>query len=225
MVFFNKSLSTLWVRFWMRYAGLNFLGRVASRFVAYGGVTYKDAAELAYNYSNGFFSPYSTFPKKEFSLGKHVFVDDRVTIFRKKDGGPIVLKDKVVILRDSILETEQGGGIEVGEGTWIHQKCNLVSAIAPIIIGTGVMLAARCSLYPHNHSIKKGTPIAAQPANSKGPILIGDDAWLGTGVIVLSGVNIGKGAVIGAGAVVTDSIPENAVAAGVPAKVIKMRAD
>jgi len=61
--------------------------------------------------------------------------------------------------------------------------------------------------------------------STKGPILIDDDALLGYGVIVLSGVRIGKGAVIGAGSVVTSDVPDGAIAAGVPASIIKMRSD
>jgi acetyltransferase-like isoleucine patch superfamily enzyme len=59
---------------------------------------------------------------------------------------------------------------------------------------------------------------------TKGGIRVGDDAWLGFGVVVLDGVSIGKGAVIGAGAVVTSDIPDNAIACGVPAKVVRARA-
>ena len=60
---------------------------------------------------------------------------------------------------------------------------------------------------------------------SKGPIIVRDDVWIGMNAIVLSGVEIGQGAVIAAGAVVTSNIPPYAIAAGVPAKVIKHRFD
>ncbi len=53
------------------------------------------------------------------------------------------------------------------------------------------------------------------------PITIGDNVWLGGGVIVLPGVTIGENSVIGAGAVVTKDIPANCVAVGNPARVIK----
>jgi acetyltransferase-like isoleucine patch superfamily enzyme len=53
--------------------------------------------------------------------------------------------------------------------------------------------------------------------------VIGDDVWLAHGVTVLSGVTIGNGAVVASGAVVTKSIPEYAIAAGVPARVIRYR--
>ena len=60
-------------------------------------------------------------------------------------------------------------------------------------------------------------------AITKGPIVIGNDVWLGTNAIVLSGVTVGDGAVVAAGAVVTRDVPPYAVVAGVPARVIKMR--
>ncbi len=67
-----------------------------------------------------------------------------------------------------------------------------------------------------------------QPKNnvdgfSKGPIIIGNDVWIGTNAIILSNVKIGDGTVIAAGAVVTQDIPPYAIVGGVPAKVIKYR--
>lgn len=58
---------------------------------------------------------------------------------------------------------------------------------------------------------------------NKGPVIVGSDVWIGTNAIILSGVKIGHGAVIAAGAVVTRDVPPFAVAAGIPARVVKMR--
>jgi acetyltransferase-like isoleucine patch superfamily enzyme len=219
----EKKFLKKWTHFWMRYAGLRRMGRLATWLASLSGLYYKDALELAYCNSGGYIAFSASFPTSDFILGKFVFIDKRVTIFRAKSGGPIILGDKVAILRETILETEQGGTIEIGDSTWIHPKCNLAAAAAAIKIGRNVMIAAGCSFFPHNHSIEPNIPIAKQPLYSRGPIIIGDNAWLGTGVIVLSGVTIGEGAVIGAGAVVTKDIPANAVAFGVPARVLKMR--
>jgi virginiamycin A acetyltransferase len=60
-------------------------------------------------------------------------------------------------------------------------------------------------------------------ANTKGPIIIEDEVWIGCQTLILSGVRVGKGAVIAAGSIVTKDIPCYAIAAGNPAKVIKYR--
>jgi acetyltransferase-like isoleucine patch superfamily enzyme len=54
-------------------------------------------------------------------------------------------------------------------------------------------------------------------------VIIGNDVWIGAGAKILRDVHIGDGAVIGANAVVTENIPPNAIAAGVPARIIKYR--
>lgn len=68
-------------------------------------------------------------------------------------------------------------------------------------------------------------PVAAGPRRDKWeaatPIVIGDNVWLGGGVIVLPGVTIGENTVVGSGAVVTKDLPPNVVAVGNPARVIR----
>lgn len=75
--------------------------------------------------------------------------------------------------------------------------------------------------YPIRRKILNGKPEAI----SKGNINIEDDVWIGYGVIIMSGVHIGRGTIIGAGSVVTKDLPDYSIACGVPAKVIKYRFD
>ena len=90
-------------------------------------------------------------------------------------------------------------------------------------IGCDVQIAPECGFYPYNHGTALGTKMRDQPVRSEGDIVIGDDVWIGFGVIVLDNVTIGNGAVVAAGAVVRSNIPPVAIAAGVPARVVGLR--
>jgi acetyltransferase-like isoleucine patch superfamily enzyme len=156
-------------------------------------------------------------------LGQHCFIGDRVQIYRTATGGYVDLQDRVALYGDMIIETTDGGNVIIGEETHIQARCQLVAGKSSIIVGKRVEIAPNCGFYPFNHGMEADTPIREQPVVSKGDIVIDDDAWLGFSVVVLDGVHIGKGAVIGAGAVVTCDIPENAIAIGVPARVVAVR--
>jgi acetyltransferase-like isoleucine patch superfamily enzyme len=78
--------------------------------------------------------------------------------------------------------------------------------------------------YPFNTIFLEKNHIKGHPL-SKGPILVGNDVWLGTDAIVLSGVSIGDGAVVAARSVVTKNIPPYAIVGGNPAKILKFRFD
>ncbi|MDD3040470.1 DapH/DapD/GlmU-related protein [Bacteroides sp.] len=67
------------------------------------------------------------------------------------------------------------------------------------------------------------TPINQQGAKSEEPIVIGNDCWIGTRVIILPGVEIGDYSIVAAGAVVTKSFPPYSIIGGVPAKLLKKR--
>jgi maltose O-acetyltransferase len=91
--------------------------------------------------------------------------------------------------------------------------------VATVTIGDDVQIGPNVQLLTPTH------PVAAGPRRDKWeaalPITIGDNVWLGGGVIVLPGVTIGDNTVVGAGAVVTRDLPANVVAAGNPARVIR----
>ena len=89
--------------------------------------------------------------------------------------------------------------------------------------GDGVRIASHVSIVGFNHGFDDPeSPIHTQPHQSLG-ITIGDDVWVGANAVVVDGVRVGRGAVIAAGAVVSKDVPEMAVVAGVPAKVVRYR--
>ncbi|OQW32159.1 MAG: hypothetical protein A4E20_03300 [Nitrospira sp. SG-bin2] len=116
----------------------------------------------------------------------------------------------------------QQGYVKIGNNCTIQYGC-LLYGVGGLEIGNNTRIAAYTVITPMNHIYSDlGTPIWKQGETAIG-IKIGSDVWIGCGAKVLDGVTIGDGAVVGAGSVVTKSIPPYSVAAGVPARVIKMR--
>jgi len=220
-----RFMSRYWSGFWMRFAGLGPAGRLATRLAVLFALPHKARVYLSDMSREGYIAPSATIYHSDLRLGSNIFIDDRVIIFQRARGGPVTLGNRVCIYRDTILETGYGGTLTIGEKASIHPRCQINAYISSIEIGSGVMIAPSCAMYPYNHNIHPGKPIRKQSIYSKGGIRIGDEAWLGFGVIVLGGVRIGEGAVIGAGSVVTQDIPDGAIAVGVPARVVKMRSD
>jgi acetyltransferase-like isoleucine patch superfamily enzyme len=217
-----QRLIKKWRLFWLWRSGRDFKGRQAARLARIGVGRYRRQCDLAEWTPRGFFSPDAEI-NAELETGDHVYVGDRAVILRSAGDGRVLLGNRVKICNDCSLEIFEGGSITIGEQAAIQRGCVLVSAVQPIVIGRRAQIANYCSFFSYDHGIAPDQEIYLQPLSSKGPIHIGEDAWIGTGVSVLSGVTIGRGAVIGAGSVVVSDIPDNAIAAGVPARVIKYR--
>lgn len=119
---------------------------------------------------------------------------------------------------------DPGVGVTIGEGTYVGPRA-VFGAGGGITIGRRVLFGSSVHLLAENHEFRDpNAPIHSQGVTRAG-ITIGDDAWIGNGVIVLDGVAVGKGAVVGAGSVVTRSVPEGAVVAGNPARQIRQRSE
>jgi acetyltransferase-like isoleucine patch superfamily enzyme len=111
--------------------------------------------------------------------------------------------------------------LKIGEGTAVEQFFH-VGACELVDIGKNVLIAGRVYITDHNHRFSDiDKPILSQGIEPGGKVIIGDNAWLGEGCVILPGVTIGSHAIIGANAVVTQDIPPYTVAVGNPARAIK----
>lgn len=221
----NWNIRKLWARVWMRYAGLSPMGRLATRLAAWSFPPYKARSALARMNKQGYVAPDASIHHADLLLADNVFLGERVVIFQGREGGPVRIGKGSHIHRDCIIETGFGGSLTIGADTHIQPRCQFSSYLGSIEIGSHVQIAPYCCFYPYNHGFAPGELIKKQPLQTRGNIIIDDDAWLGVGVLVLDGVQIGKGAVIGAGSVVTRNIPDEAIATGIPARVVRTRSD
>lgn len=113
-------------------------------------------------------------------------------------------------------------GVRMGENVRFYGMPANMFGTEPwlITIGNNVYITAGCSFVTHDGGtliLRKEVPDLEWTA----PITIGNDVYIGNRVMILPGVNIGNRCIIGAGAIVTRDIPDNSVAVGVPARVIK----
>lgn len=105
--------------------------------------------------------------------------------------------------------------ISIGNNSGIG-KNSYLSAEDTITIGENVMIGPELYIYTSNHEAKRDCLMIHQNM-IKAPVVIGNDVWIGTRVIILPGVKIGEGAVVGAGAVVTKDVAPYSIVGGVPA--------
>lgn len=172
-------------------------------------------------------------------FGKNMQVFDKISV---SGHGEVIIGDNFVFTSGSginpicrnicgCIHTETDDSkITIGNNVGISSAC--IWAQTSITIGDNVNIGGDCLImdsdaHPHDFikrrkefAVKIGIENYMREIPSK-PIIIGDDCWLGARCIILKGVNIGARSIIAAGSVVTKDVPEDCIAAGNPAKVLK----
>lgn len=116
------------------------------------------------------------------------------------------------------LYVDYGSRISIGARSFVNFNLTALD-VAPITIGEDCQLGPNVQLLAPTHPVEPGP--RRDKLEDGAPITLGDNVWLGGGVIVCPGVSIGDNTVVGAGAVVTKDLPANVIAVGNPAKVIR----
>jgi acetyltransferase-like isoleucine patch superfamily enzyme len=113
--------------------------------------------------------------------------------------------------------------LKFGSGVSMEDYCH-IACINRIVIGDNVLIGSRVFITDHFHGTgidDLHIPPNLRPLYSKGPVVIGNNVWIGEGAVVMPGVTIGDNCIIGSNCVVTKSILANHVVGGVPAKIIR----
>ena len=155
-------------------------------------------------------------------IGDDVVIDDHVVLDAKgQDNRGIRIGNGVFIGRNTILNCKNGD-IVLEDRVNLGFNCLIFSA-SRVKVGADNLIAAYCYLVGGTHQFDDpDIPVLDQQRESKG-IAIGPGGWLGAHVTVFDGTHIGRHAVIGAGSLVNRNIPDKAIAAGSPVRIIKPR--
>ena len=139
--------------------------------------------------------------------------DERMAILRELLGE---VGDGVVIKPPLFMD--YGYQTTIGAGTFINSGAVILD-VGRVVIGADVQIGPNVQLLTPTHPLEP--ELRRSGAEAAEPITIGDNVWLGGGVIVCPGVTIGRDTVVGAGAVVTRDLPPGVLAVGNPARVIR----
>jgi acetyltransferase-like isoleucine patch superfamily enzyme len=114
------------------------------------------------------------------------------------------------------------GEVRIGAKSVLGQECT-ISAFQHVSIGRECIVADRVMLIDFDHGVVEVERPIRHQGIYKRDVRVGCNCWIGYGVCVLRGVTVGDNAILGTSSVVTKDVPDNAVVAGVPARVIRMR--
>ncbi len=152
---------------------------------------------------------------RHISCGKNVKFEDYVEVHGLcKDG--IVLGDNVTISRGVMIRPSSYYGGDLGAGLIMGDNSSIgphgyVGCSGKITIGNNVMFGPKCSLFAENHVFSSIEESIKSQGVKQAEIVVEDDCWIGSNVIILAGVTIGKGSVVGAGTVVTKDIAPGSI--------------
>ncbi|HLG83166.1 MAG TPA: acyltransferase [Bradyrhizobium sp.] len=153
----------------------------------------------------------------DISIGSNAFICRQVEMT-----GNISIGNDCVVGSFTILSTASAGMLDVGIDTYIN-SFTVIGAMEAVSIGDHCIFAAYVAITDATHGIDdlsiatKHAPIAAKP------VRIGNNVWLGSGVMIMMGSHVGDHAVVGARSLVRGDLPDRSVSFGTPAKVHRLR--
>ncbi len=168
----------------------------------------------------------SLIDKKNIHIGEKAKIHNDVIIDALSEEGVYIGKNVVLGKKTEILCTGSlnhvGKGLKIGDGSTFGESC-FFGAAGGIVIGENVVGGQFIRFHAENHNYDNTTILIREQGVTHKGIDIGDNCWIGSGVVFLDGARLGAGCVVAANAVVRGVIPPNSVIGGIPAKIIKKR--
>jgi acetyltransferase-like isoleucine patch superfamily enzyme len=187
------------------------------RFLARNGMLNHRYARLLWRY---LWRRFLTTAGRRWRTGGPVFFGRRLEIQIGRSGE--IRFGRFVWIGDGSKIRCHEGTVEIGEKTVIGQECT-ISAYQRVRIGEQCVIADRAMFIDFDHGVVEvERPIRVQGIYKR-DVEVGSNVWIGYGACVLRGVRVGDNAIVGTNSVVTRDVPANAVVAGIPARIIRMR--
>lgn len=139
----------------------------------------------------------------------HISAWLQMIVYKLIYGKRLVVGSKTTWRKRMNIMIANEGKLHIGENCFFNNDCS-VSVLQRVSIGDRCLFGERVSIYDHNHCFKERKPIKSQ-GYSAGDVVIGDDCWIGSNVVILKGVHIGNRVVIGAGCVIDTEIPDDTI--------------
>lgn len=167
-------------------------------------------------------------------VGQKFYYTTKIVISNGSTARNIILSDYVRI--HGCIMSSLGGHVEIGKYSHLGPKSRIYCADKIIIgayvgIGSNVILVDN-NYHPVNPELRKkmrvtpeGSELRSWKYALKKPIIIGDNVWIGENARICKGVTIGNNSIVAANSVVTKDVPDNCIAAGNPAKIVKTDVD
>jgi acetyltransferase-like isoleucine patch superfamily enzyme len=149
-----------------------------------------------------------------------LFLGRRLELQIGRDG--VIRFGRLVWIGDGTKIRCHEGVVEIGEKTVIGQECT-ISAYQRVRIGEQCVIADRAMFIDFDHGVVEVDRPIRQQGIYKRDVEVGSNVWIGYGACILRGVRVGDNSIVGTNAVVTRDVPANAVVAGSPARIIRMR--
>lgn len=160
------------------------------------------------------------FAREQFrQLGRDVVFEAGVLVFHPET---IAIGDDVYVGHQAILKGYHKGQMTIGDGCWIGQQCFFHSA-GGLTIGRNVGVGPGVRILTSSHRLDQLDRPILHSEIRFAPVVIGEGSDIGVSAVILPGVTIGRGVQVGAGAVVTESVGDAMIVAGVPARPVGRR--
>jgi acetyltransferase-like isoleucine patch superfamily enzyme len=157
-------------------------------------------------------------------IGDRVAIDDHAVLDAKGTSNRgITVGSGVFVGRYTMIYTKDGD-IELEDGANLSSFCSVFSA-SRVRIGSNTLLASYVYVVGGGHAFERTDVAVVDQARPSRGIAIGPNGWIGAGSVVLDGVTIGRDVIVGANSVVVEDLPDFAIAAGTPARVLRIRGE